>query len=129
MHERLIGVGYDVCHNVVYFLIYLNCENYMKLFNYYGDVVGVYICYVHICCWWVFSYMILVLSCWCKHVLKYVGVDCWVIGPHTVDVGFHIHVGDEYYVFNYVGWLFGVIMMFSWHHGRRPWRWFGTTRV
>ena len=26
---------------------------------------------------------------------------CWVIGPHTVDVGFHIHVGDKYYVFNY----------------------------
>jgi len=54
---------------------------------------------------------------------------CRVIGPHTVDVGFHIHVGDEYYVFNYSGWLFGVIMMFSWHQGRRPRRWFGTTRV
>ena len=24
-----------------------------------------------------FSYMLLVLDCWCKHVLKYVGVDCW----------------------------------------------------
>ena len=22
-----------------------------------------------------FSYMLLVLNCWCKHVLKYVGVD------------------------------------------------------
>jgi len=30
---------------------------------------------------------------------------CRVIGPHTIDVGFHIHVGDEYYVFNYSGWL------------------------
>jgi len=30
---------------------------------------------------------------------------CWVIGPHTIDVGFHIHVGDEYYVFNYSWWL------------------------
>jgi len=24
-----------------------------------------------------FSYMLLVLNYWCKHVLKYVGVDCW----------------------------------------------------
>jgi len=24
-----------------------------------------------------FSYMLLVLNCWCKHVLKYVGVVCW----------------------------------------------------
>jgi len=47
-----MGVEYDVYHNVVYFLLYLNCENYMKLLNYYGDVGGVYICYVHICCWW-----------------------------------------------------------------------------
>jgi len=45
-----MGVEYDVYHNVVYFLLYLNCENYMLL-NYYGDVVGVYICYVPICCW------------------------------------------------------------------------------
>jgi len=45
-----MGVEYDVYHNVVYFLLYLNCENYTKLLNYYGDVVGVYICYVHICC-------------------------------------------------------------------------------
>jgi len=49
-----MGVEYDVYHNVVYFHLYLNCENYMKLLNYYGDVVGVYIYYVHICCWWIF---------------------------------------------------------------------------
>jgi len=30
---------------------------------------------------------------------------CWAIGPHTVDVGFHIHVGDEYFVFDYSGCL------------------------
>jgi len=24
-----------------------------------------------------FSYMLLVLNCWCKHVLEYVGVDLW----------------------------------------------------
>ena len=42
---------------------------------------------------------------------------CWVISPHIVDVGFHIHVGNEYYVFNYSGWLFGVITMCLLHHG------------
>jgi len=35
-----------------------SCENYIKLLNYYGDVVGVYICYVHICCWWIFLHVI-----------------------------------------------------------------------
>jgi len=56
-----------------------------------------YVC-VHICCWWLYifmciyvvgeyiclcacmllvncSYMLLVVNCWCKHVLDYVGVD------------------------------------------------------
>ena len=50
--------------DVVYILLYLNYETYMKLLNYYGDVVGE------------FSYMLLVLNSWCKHVLKYFGVDC-----------------------------------------------------
>jgi len=54
-----MGVEYYVYNNVVYFLIYLNCENYMKLLNYY-DYVGVYICYVHICCWWIFLHDIVV---------------------------------------------------------------------
>jgi len=30
----------------------------MKLLNYHGDVVGVYICYVHICCLWIFLHAI-----------------------------------------------------------------------
>jgi len=51
MYERLMGVEYDVYHNMMYFILYLNCEIYMKLLNFYDDVVGVYICYVHICCW------------------------------------------------------------------------------
>jgi len=58
MYEWLMGVEYDVYRNVVYFLLYLNCENSMKLLNYYGDVVGVCICYVHICCWWIFLHAI-----------------------------------------------------------------------
>jgi len=64
------------------------------------EVVGDYIClcaytllviiyvYVHICGWWLymfmciyvfgeFSYMLLVLNCWCKHVLKYMLV--WIV--------------------------------------------------
>jgi len=60
-----MGVEYDVYHTVVYFLLYSNCENYMKLLNILVMllvfiyvmciyVVGVYICYVHICCWWIF---------------------------------------------------------------------------
>ena len=55
-----MGVEYDVYHNVVYLLLYLNCENYMKLLNYYDDVVGVYTCYMHICCWWIFLHAIVV---------------------------------------------------------------------
>jgi len=39
-------------------LLYLNCENFMKLLNYYGDVVGDCIC--------VCAYMLLVnfLTCY-----------------------------------------------------------------
>jgi len=35
--------------------------------------------FIYVMCIYVvgeFSYMLLVLNCWCKHVLKYVGVDC-----------------------------------------------------
>ena len=39
-----MGVEYDVYHSMMYFLLYLNCENFMELVNYYGDVVGDYIC-------------------------------------------------------------------------------------
>jgi len=70
-----MGVEYDVYHDVVYFLLYLNCENYMKLLNYYGMLL-VFIYIMHIYVVGEFSYMLLVLNCWCKHVLKYVGVDC-----------------------------------------------------
>jgi len=63
----------------------------------YMLLVSIYV-YMHICCWWLymfmciyvvgeyiclcaymllvnFSYMLLVLNCWFKHVLEYVGVD------------------------------------------------------
>jgi len=139
MYEWLMGVEYDIYHDVVYFLLYLNCENYMKLLNCYGDVVGVYIGYVHKCCWWIFLHAIGVellgvsmywnMLCWLLKLYENMHCCSWVIGPHTVDVGFHIHVGDEYFVFNYSGWLFGLFMMFSWHQGWRPRSWFGITRV
>ena len=48
-----MGVEYDVFFSFKFwciFFFYLKCENYMKLLNYDGDVVGVYICNVHICC-------------------------------------------------------------------------------
>jgi len=41
MCELLMGVEYDVYHSMMYFLLYLN---FMKLLNYYGEVVGDYIC-------------------------------------------------------------------------------------
>jgi len=53
-----MDVEYGVLHIVVYFLLYLKIENYMKLLNYYANVVGVYICYVHICCWRIFLHAI-----------------------------------------------------------------------
>ena len=68
MYEILMGVEYDVYHDVVYFLLYLNCENYMKLLNYYDDVMCIYVVGE-------FSYKLLVLNCWCKHVMNNVGVD------------------------------------------------------
>jgi len=78
----------------------------MKLLNYYGDVVGVYIC-----CWWIFLHAIgvellvqaCIEICWCGLMKLYENMHCCcrVLGSHTVDVGFHIHVGDEYHVFNY----------------------------
>jgi len=68
MYEWLIGVEYDVYHDVVYFLFYSNCKNDMKLLNYYGDVVGV----IYVMCIYVvgeFSYLLLMLNFWWKHVL------------------------------------------------------------
>jgi len=74
-----------------------------------------------------FSYMLLVLNCWCKHVLEYVGVDllksyeiCFVVVEswvHTQSLSDFISMfGGEYFCIQ----LCRVIMMFSWHQGRRP---------
>jgi len=56
-----------------------------------------------------FSYMLLATIYWCKHVLKYVGVDCddcvnicivvdksYVHAFMTDGDGFYIHIGDDY---------------------------------
>ena len=54
MYEWLTGVEYDVDHDVVYFLLYLNCENDMKL-----------LVFIYVMCIYVvgeFSYMSLVLN-------------------------------------------------------------------
>ena len=40
-------------------------------------VVGDYICLCGYMLLVNFSYTLLVVSCWCKHVLEYVGVDLW----------------------------------------------------
>jgi len=54
-----------------------------------GDVVGVYICYVHICCWWIFLHVIgvefLVKACTLiavENVVNICKVD-WVICSHN----------------------------------------------
>jgi len=57
MYEWLMGVEYDVYHNEVYFLFYLNCENFMELSNYYDNDVGEQYMYVEIYVVGKFSYM------------------------------------------------------------------------
>jgi len=51
-----MGVDNDVYHDEVYFLSYLNCQNFMKLLNYYDDVGELY---MYVCIYVVgeFSYM------------------------------------------------------------------------
>jgi len=76
MYEWLIGVEYDVYHNVVYFLlnwivrIIWSCWINMMIL-----LVFIYV----MCIYDVgeLSYMLLLLSCWCKHVMNNVGGDCW----------------------------------------------------
>jgi len=51
-----MGVEYDVYHDEVYFLSYLNCENFMKLLDYYDDDVGELYMYVRIYVVGEFSY-------------------------------------------------------------------------
>jgi len=135
MYEWLMGVEYDVYHNVMYFLLYLNCKNYMKLLNYYGDVVGVYICYVHICCWWIFFTC---YWCWIVGVSMYWNMLAWiveVVWKYALLLLSH-RSRHCWCRISYPCWwrilciqLFGLFMMFSWHQGWRPRSWFGTTRV
>ena len=94
--EWLIGVEYDVYHYVLYFSPYLNCENFMKLLNYYGDVVGDYMCisaYMLLvnfltCYWWIFLhelwefYGIVELLWWCFWWL-YVYKCIYVVGEFS----------------------------------------------
>jgi len=70
-----MSVEYDVYHNMMYFLLIWIVRIYMKLLNYYGDEVGEL--YMYMCIYAVgeFSYMLLATIWWCKHVLKYIGVD------------------------------------------------------
>jgi len=71
--EWLIGVEYDVYHNVLYL------SPLLELWEFY-EVVEL----LWWCCWWLymcmciyvvgeFSYMLLATIWWCKHVFKYIG--------------------------------------------------------
>jgi len=74
--EWLLGVEYDVYHNVMYFLLYLDVRNRMLLLNTYMltdcAIVGEYI-YVDWwwCCWWLHIYYVNgddVVNCLCEHI-------------------------------------------------------------
>ena len=136
------------------FLLYLNCENFMKLLNYYGDVVGGYICVCtymllvnFLTCYWrrfegvsmysnmlvnyicistymligEFSYMLLATIWWCKHVLKYVGVE---FGVDCV-ICTCIYYWWWRIIYPYWRQLWCVCCIMRW----RPQRWFGTTCI
>jgi len=172
MYDWLMGVEYDVYHNTVYFLLYLNmCDcmicwveimlMWMNLYIYVCVCVCVWMSiivmitlwcwiivmlliimmivvellrrwcwwiiyvYVHICCWWFFF---MCYWCWLNdgsmywNMLVLIVEVVWIYAlllllshkfTHTVDVGFYIHVVDEYFLFNYSGWN----MMCMLHHG------------
>ena len=124
------------CVHICCWWLYMLCA-YMLLVIIYVVciyVVGDYICYVHICCWWIYLtcywwWIVGVSMYWnmlvwiCRIRMKYVLLFsspkfthscCWISSPSLV---------ANTFVFNYAGWLCGVIMMFSWHQGRRPRRW------
>jgi len=63
MYEWLIGVEYDIYHDVMYFLLYLDCEK-----SY--DVIELYQCWrIHIC------WLIVILM-----VNTYMVIDCDIVG-------------------------------------------------
>ena len=61
------------------------------MFNYYDDDVCEL--YMYMCIYVVgeFSYMLLVTTVWCEHVLKYVGVDCWSCVNICIVVESYVH--------------------------------------
>jgi len=91
IHELLV---------IIYVYMHICCwwlYMFMGIYVAYMLLMIIYVC-VHICCWWLYifmciyvvgesiclcaymllvncSYMLLVVNCWCKHVLDYVGVD------------------------------------------------------
>jgi len=48
----------------------------LLLLNYYGDVVGVHICYVHICCEWIF---LTYYWCWIVGVNMYWNMSVLIV--------------------------------------------------
>jgi len=121
MYEWLMDVEYDVYHSLVYFLLYLDCENSYEIVE-----------SLWWCCWWLymymsiyvageFSYMLLATIWWCKHVLKYVGVD------FGVDCVICTRIHDWWWQSIYPYWrrLWCVCCIMRW----RPRRWFGTTCI
>jgi len=53
---------------MVYFLLYFNCENFMKLLNYYVDVVGDCIC---LCAYMLLVNFLTFHWCWFNSVIMY----------------------------------------------------------
>jgi len=60
-------VEYDVYHDEVYFLSYLNCGNFMKLLNYYDDDVGEL--YMYVCIYVVGESFYRIQNQICSHIM------------------------------------------------------------
>jgi len=85
MYEWLMGVEYDVYHDVVYFLLYLNCENDMKLLNY----LVMLLVFIYVMCIYdvgEFFYMLLVMNCWWKQAVEKCGecMHSWLSHKFTL---------------------------------------------
>jgi len=86
-------------------------------------------------CWWIF---LTCYWCWIVGVTMYWNMMVWIVEVvwiYALLLSIHRFTHCWCRILYPCWWrilciqLFGVIMMFSWHQGRRPRRWFGTTRV
>jgi len=123
MYEWLMGVKYNICHSMVYFLLYLNSENFMKLLNYYDDVVGDCIC---LCAYMLLVNFLTCYWCWFNGVSMYWNMLVLIVEVVWIYALLSLsHRSTHCWCrISYPCWwrilciqLFGVIMMCLLHHG------------